>query len=156
MIRSRWFQVATALALTASASGCSKSKASPTSGAGSTTAPASAPAETAATPPAQEKPAFVQKGIPDGKIVIGYIQPVSDESECGVVTDKPENKAKWEKEGAEIAKMFKSKVVDACPTDAVVGTCSAGFGVLVNYSGPKYTAETAKADCEKDHGKWFE
>ncbi|HVH47243.1 MAG TPA: hypothetical protein VM925_33125 [Labilithrix sp.] len=117
---------------------CSKSETSTTG----TTAASAAP-----SPKAASAPAFVQKGIPGGKVVVGYIQDNQDESQCSAVVDAPEKKENFTKNADKVAAMFKGKVVSSCPTGNVVGTCSAGFGMLVNYSGPKWTTETAKKDC---------
>ena len=93
------------------------------------------------------KTAFVQKGVQPGKVIVGYIQDSTDANQCAAVVDAPEKKAEFAKSGDKIAEMVKGKVVPSCPTDSVVGTCSAGFGMLVNYSGPKWTKETAQKDC---------
>jgi hypothetical protein len=151
-----------AIALGLSIAACGKSDASPattttaapaaTTGA---TKPASAPAPAPAAAPA--KPAFVQKGIPAGKVVVGYLQDKTDPNQCAVVTDAPNKKDQFAKDGAKLAEMMKAKVVTTCPTDNVVGTCDAGLGMLVNYSGPKWTAETAKKDClSHPHQKWVD
>jgi hypothetical protein len=58
------------------------------------------------------------------------------------------------KDGDKLAAMFKGKVAPSCPTDRVVGTCDAHSGVLLNYYGPKWTADTAKPDCAKQKGTW--
>jgi hypothetical protein len=103
------------------------------------------------------KSAFVQKGVPAGKVVVGYMQDLKDPSQCAVVTDAPDKKDAFKKDGAKFAEMQKAKLVDACPTDAVVGTCNVGMGLLVNYSGPKWIADTAKKDCiSKPHQKWVD
>jgi hypothetical protein len=103
------------------------------------------------------KPAFVQKGIPAGKVVVGYIQDATDPNQCSAVTDVPAKKDAFAKDADKLAQMVKGKVVPSCPTDSVVGTCNAGFGMLVNYSGPKWTADTAKKDCTGHaHATWVE
>jgi hypothetical protein len=125
------------------------------SGAGA--ASAAAPSTAAATAAPAAKAAFVQKGLKPGKVVVGYLQDNADPNQCAVVADDPANKEKFTKDGDKLAAMMKSKVVSTCPTDNVVGTCNAGFGVLVNYSGPKWTAETAKKDCASHKGAtWVE
>lgn len=128
---------------------------SPSSSSAETT---SAPKQGAvgATPAAPAKAPFVQKGVPEGKIVVGYIQDTKESGQCAVVTDKPENKEEFKKNGDKIAAMFKGKVVASCPTDQVVGTCNAGFGLLNNYYAPTFATDTAKADCEKSKGKWVD
>jgi hypothetical protein len=51
--------------------------------------------------------------------------------------------------------MMKAKIVPSCATDNVVGTCRAGLGMLVNYSGPQWTKETAQKDCVgHPHASW--
>ena len=103
------------------------------------------------------KAAYVQKGIKPGKVVVGYLQDNADPAQCSVVTDAPAKKDDFTKNADQFAKMVKGKVVASCPTDNVVGTCSAGFGMLVNYSGPKWTTESAKKDCiGHPHATWVE
>jgi hypothetical protein len=103
------------------------------------------------------KSSFVQKGIPAGKVVVGYMQDLADPAQCAVITDAPAKKEAYKKDEAKLAEMQKAKVVDSCPTDSVVGTCNVGMGMLVNYSGPKWTKETAKRDCaSKPHQTWVE
>ncbi|AKU93802.1 hypothetical protein AKJ09_00466 [Labilithrix luteola] len=103
------------------------------------------------------KAAFVQKGIKPGKVAVGYLQDEKDPLQCGVVTDAPEGKDKFTKNGPELAKMMKAKLVTACPTDSVVGTCDVGMGLLVNYSGPTWTTQSAKTDCtSKPRQTWIE
>ena len=132
--------------------GCSKPEP------GATPGTASAAPGTPATPatPQVAKVAFVQKGIAADKVIVGYIQSSADDSQCAVITDVPAKKENFAKEGAQVAEMMKGKLVASCPTDKVVGTCKAGFGILTNYSGPKYTADTAKADCIKGRGTWVD
>ena len=125
------------------------SKADPGAATGST----SAKAGSASAPAA----AFVQKGIQPGKVVVGYIQDSTDPNQCAAVVDVPAKKDEFARSGDKIAEMVKGKIVTSCPTDAVVGTCNAGFGMLVNYSGPKWTKETAQKDCvSHPHQTWIE
>jgi hypothetical protein len=119
-----------------------------------TTAAAAATTTAAAQPAAPAAAAYVQKGIPAGKVVVGYIADPNDPSECIVATDAPEKKDQFAKDGDKLAAMFKGKVVSSCPTTNVVGTCSAGFGVLLNYYGPKWAADAAQKDCASQHGTW--
>jgi hypothetical protein len=124
---------------------------------GATVASGSTAAATPAAPVAAAKPAFVQKGVKPGKIVVGYMLDSKDESQCAVVTDDPAKKEAFTKNADKLAEMMKGKVVASCPTDNVVGTCNVGFGMLGNYSGPKWTAESAKKDCtSKPHQTWVE
>jgi len=117
---------------------------------------ASSASVTAGSAPAA-KAAFVQKGIAPGKVAVGYMELLSDPAQCAVVTDTAANKAKFEKDADKLAKMMKGKIVASCPTENVVGTCNAGFGMLGNYYGPKWTAETAKKDClSSPHQKWVD
>jgi hypothetical protein len=107
--------------------------------------------------PVPAKAAFVQKGIAPGKVVVGYLQDSTDPNQCAAVIDLASKKDDFTKNGDQFAQMMKSKVVAACPTDDVVGTCNAGMGLLVNYSGPKWTADTAKKDClAHPHQKWVD
>lgn len=120
-------------------------------------ASAEAPKPAAVTATAAPKPAFVQKGIKPGKVVVGYMQDSKDEAQCAAVTDDPAKQAAFTKDADKLAAMMKGKIVTACPTENVVGTCNAGMGMLVNYSGPKWTAETAKKDClAHAHQTWVE
>jgi hypothetical protein len=135
------------------------------SGGGAATKASGGPAANAANAanaktPAKEaaaKPAYVQKGIPAGKVVVGYLVDNSDPAQCAVVVDAPAKKDAFKKDADKLAELMKAKVVTSCPTDNVVGTCNAGLGMLVNYSGPKWTTESAKKDCTgKPHQKWVE
>lgn len=111
-------------------------------------------AAAAATPP---KAAFVQKGIQPGKVVVGYMQDAADSSQCSALTDDPAKKEEFAKNAGELAKMMKGTIVPSCPTDSVVGTCNAGFGILVNYSGPKWTKESAQKHCvAQPHATWLD
>jgi hypothetical protein len=111
----------------------------------------------AAAPAAPAKAAFVQKGVKPGKVVVGYMLDSADDSQCAVVTDDPAKKETFAKNADKLAAMMKAKVVASCPTDNVVGTCNVGFGMLGNYSGPKWTPESAKKDCtSKPHQTWVE
>jgi hypothetical protein len=124
---------------------CSKPDAGPSTG------------TTAAGAAAAPKQAFVQKGIQPGKVAVGYLLDAADPSQCSVVTDAPAKKDEFTKNGEKLAQMMKAKVVTSCPTDSVVGTCSAGFGMLVNYSGPKWNKDSAKKDCVgHPHATWVE
>jgi hypothetical protein len=149
-----------AIAVGLSIAACSKpeSGAPPASTAATTTTTAATGGKPAA-PAATTAPAgaFAQKGIKPGNVIVGYIQDPADPSGCVVVTDAPAKKDQFAKDGDKIAGMMKGKVVPACPTDSVVGTCNQGFGMLMNYFGPKWTADTAKKDCLKHTGqKWVE
>jgi len=143
--------------------GCSKPDSGATSTSGSASAaasPSAAAATTAPAPsaaPAPAKPVFAQRGIKAGSVVVGYIQDSTDPNQCAAVTDAPSKKDAFTKDGDKLAAMVKGKVVPSCPTDSVVGTCNAGFGLLVNYSGPKWTEDTAKKDCASHpHQKWVD
>jgi hypothetical protein len=137
------------------------SKADPSSSATSnaaTVASGATPATPAAvTPAAPAKPAFVQKGIKPGKVAVGYMVDLSDDAQCAVIADAPEKKEKFTKDADKLAAMMKGKIVAACPTENVVGTCDIGMGMIVNYSGPKYTTESAKKNCtSKPHQTWVD
>jgi hypothetical protein len=142
----------------AGATGAPSAKATAAATAKAAAAPSAAPsAAPTAAPSAAPAAGGAQKGVPEGKVVVGYIQDNADPSQCAAVCDAPAKKEAFTKDAEKFAQMVKGKVVPSCPMDAVVGTCNAGFGMLVNYSGPKWTAETAKKDCtSKPHQKWVE
>lgn len=120
-------------------------------------APAGSTSAKGAAAAAAPKTAFVQKGIQPGKVVVGYLEDLADASQCSAVTDAPEKKDEFVKNADKFAQMVKGKVVTSCPTDSVVGTCNAGFGMLVNYSGPKWTKDAAQKDCvSHPHATWIE
>ncbi|MEO5727226.1 MAG: hypothetical protein ABI134_07345 [Byssovorax sp.] len=137
-------------------------------GCGKDEAPSAAPATGSAAPtavktetkPAAEaaKPAApaAQKGLEAGQLIVAYLQDTRDEAQCAALPVPEADKAKYgpDKLG-EVAKMFKATIVPSCPGGNVVGVCKA-MGMLVNYSGPKYTAATAQENCTKEHGKWIE
>jgi len=145
-----------------SAVACNKADSgSPSPSAGVAASQGATPTAATIAPPAAApvpaKAAFVQKGVQPGKVVVGYLQDATDPNQCAAVTDLPSKKDEFTKNGDQFAQMMKSKVVAACPTDDVVGTCNAGMGLLVNYSGPKWTADTAKKDClAHPHQKWVD
>lgn len=149
------FFVLVALALV----GCGKEEAPSAPAAGGSSAPAAAKAEAKpeAKPAEAPKPAAAaQKGLEDGRVIVGYLKDPKDENQCAALAAKKDEAATMTPEKvAEVAKALKLEVAPSCPTEGIVGTCSA-MGMLVNYTGPKYTKESAKADCDKSHGKWFE
>ncbi len=116
----------------------------------STTAPPPPNPEPAPAPP--PKKVHKQKGVEKGQAILGYMQDLSDEGACAAITDK-ETKKLTDKDKADLAKALKGKWVESCPLDNVVLTCKAPFGVIVNYSSPKYTVDTAKKQCAKSQGK---
>lgn len=145
---------------------CSKEEA-PTGAAAGQGAAAKPEAKTDGKPaeakPAEAKPAEAPKsagggfkGI-DGKEIVGYLKDPKDDGVCIVLTAKSKEEAATltKEKVEELAKMMKAEVTDKCSTDGVVGSCFT-MGMLGNYYGPKYTKDTAKAACDKDHGKWFE
>ena len=140
---------------------CSKEEA-PT-GAAAGQGAAAKPEAKADGKPAEAKPAEAPKsagggfkGI-DGKEIVGYLKDPKDDGVCIVLTAKSKEEAATltKEKVEELAKMMKAEVTDKCTTDGVVGSCFT-MGMLGNYYGPKYTKDTAKAACDKDHGKWFE
>lgn len=156
----------TVLALLAlSMMACSKEEA-PSAAApkGSTAAAAAKPEAKPEAKPAEAKPAEApkadgagaQKGL-EGREVVGYLKDPKDDGVCVVLTAKSkEEAASMTKEKvAEVAKFMKGEVTDTCKTDGVVAACFA-MGMVQNYYGPKYTKDTAKAACDKDHGKFYE
>jgi hypothetical protein len=137
--------------------GCGKDEAPSAPAAAGSSAPAAAKTE---TKPAAEaaKPAApaAQKGLEAGQVVIAYLQDSKDEAQCVALAVPEAEKAKYGPDKlAELVKMLKGTVVPSCPGGNVVGVCKA-MGMLVNYSGPKYTKETGQQDCTKNHGKWLE
>ena len=143
--------------------GCGKDEAAPTPAAGSS-AKAAAPA--GSTMPAAEapkpeakpeaKPAAAQKGLEAGQIIVGYLKDPKDEGQCAALIAPEAEKAKFDAaKVGEVAKMLKLDVAPTCSTEGVVGVCNV-MGMLVNYTGPKYTKETAQADCTKSRGKFIE
>ena len=136
---------------------CSKADPTATTTANAATVANGTTAAAPAAPAAPAKPAFVQKGIKPGKVVVGYMLDGADPAQCAVVTDDPAKKETFTKNADKLAAMMKAKVVTSCPTDNVVGTCDVGLGMIANYSGPKWTAETAKKDCiSKPRQAWLE
>lgn len=118
------------------------------------TAAATTTAAAAATSAAAAAPA-AQKGLEAGQVVVGYLKDKSDEAQCAALPVPEAEKAKYDAAKlAEVAKMMKSDVVTSCPTDTV-GTCKM-MGMLVGYSGPKYTKESAQKHCGDNRGKWIE
>ncbi|MDI1436062.1 hypothetical protein [Polyangium sorediatum] len=142
--------------------GCGKEEAAPSPAAGSSAkaaAPAGSttPATAGATPEAkpEAKPA-AQKGLEAGQVVLGYLRDPKDEGQCAALVAPEAEKAKFdEAKIADLAKTLKLDVAKSCPSEGVVGVCYA-MGMLVNYSGPQYTKESAQADCTKGRGKFIE
>jgi hypothetical protein len=144
--------------------GCSKDEAPSAPAAGGSAAPAGAKAEAktaeapkAEAPKAEAKPApAAQKGLEAGQVIAGYLKDQKDEAQCAALPVPEAEKAKYDAAKiGEVAKMMKADVVASCPSDNVVGTCKM-MGMLVNYSGPKYTKETAQKHCGENRGKWIE
>lgn len=143
--------------------GCGKEEAPAAAGAAKATPEANANAKPVEAKPAEAKPAEAPKAAAgefkglDGKPVVGYLKDPKDEGVCVILTakDKAEADSMTKDKVAEVAKMMKAEVTDTCKTDGIVGACFA-MGMLQNYYGPKYTKETGKAACDKDHGKWTE
>jgi len=140
---------------------CSKEEAPAAAGAAKATPEANANAKPA-DKPADAKPAEAPKAAGgfkglDGKPIVGYLKDPKDEGVCVILTakDKAEADSMTKDKVAEVAKMMNAEVTDSCKTDGIVGACFA-MGMLQNYYGPKYTKETGKAACDKDHGKWSE
>lgn len=116
-----------------------------------TSGAATASAAPSAAPSAAAAGAY--KGLKDGHTAIAFIKDPKDEGQCGVLSATAAEKAKLNDEKIkDIAKLLKGEVTSTCPTQNIVGACSA-FGVVVQYYGPKYTKETAKKDCK---GGWTE
>ena len=112
-------------------------------------------AATAATTAAPAAPAAGQKGLEAGQAVVGYLKDKTDEAQCAALAVPEAEKGKYDAAKlAEVAKMMKGEVVASCPAD-VVGTCKM-MGMLVGYSGPKYTKESAQKHCSDNRGKWIE
>jgi len=134
-------------------------------GSGATVAPAAATNSGGPATPEASASAAVQdtaaaapapKGLQAGEVIVAYLQDLKDEGQCAALPIKESEKAKYdEKKIAELAKMMKAKVVDKCPSENVQGTCKM-MGMLVSYTGPKYTPESAKKHCSENRGKWLE
>jgi hypothetical protein len=137
--------------------GCSKDEAP--SAAAATGSSAAAAAKTETKPAAEAaKPAApaAQKGLEAGQVIVAYLQDTRDEAQCVALAVPEAEKAKYGPDKlSELVKMLKGTLVPSCPGGNVVGVCKS-MGMLVNYSGPKYTKETAQQDCTKNHGKWIE
>lgn len=137
----------------APASGASGAATSKPTAAATVTAAATATATATAT--AAAAPAKVV-GIAADEMVAASCDSIEKDSECGEVVVKAEaDKAK----SRDALKTFcKGKLSEtACSADKIVGTCRVMKDIINHYSseGPKkYTAETAKAACEKGHGRW--
>lgn len=100
-----------------------------------------------------------QRGIPAGSVIVGYMASTKPSSadECVVVTMPAAERATMnDAKLAELAKLFGAQVAKGCPLEKVVGTCNVMKGMLVNYSSPTHTVDTAKAACTKDRGTWVE
>jgi hypothetical protein len=95
-------------------------------------------------------------GIKPGEIVVGSCNTIEKDSECGEITTTSESEKSSELEF--LKKTCKGTVTEsACSTENVIGTCRVFKNVIDHFysAGPKgYTAETAKAYCEKHHGRW--
>ena len=147
--------------------GCDKKDAAPAAAA-STAAPAASAAPAVASAAAAPSPApsavasaeaeeeYDQEGLESGEVVVGYLQDLKDEGQCAVLPAKEAEKDKFDaKKLEEVAKMMKAKVVPKCPTQLVQGTCKM-MGMLVNYTGPHHTPESAQKHCKQNRGKWFD
>ncbi|MFO0565887.1 MAG: hypothetical protein U0263_09505 [Polyangiaceae bacterium] len=155
---------------------CDKKEAAPTTastGAAAKPAASAAPAATSAAPTASAAPApsasagekaekeeaaepEEQEGLEKGEVVVGYLQDLKDEGQCAALPAPEKDKAKYdEKKLEEVAKAMKAKVVKSCPSEGVQGTCRT-MGMLVNYTAPKYTIESAQKHCKQNRGKWFD
>jgi hypothetical protein len=117
---------------------------------------AAAPSASAAEEKAEAEEPVEQEGLEDGEVVVGWLQDLKDEGQCAALAAPKADKAKYDdKKLEEVAKMMKAKVVPACPTENIQGTCRMMKDVLVNYTG-KYTPETAKKHCKQNRGKFFD
>jgi hypothetical protein len=144
-----------ALSLVSLVPACKESKAE----SGTPASPTAEKAPTTGAAPAAtpvKEAARAQVGVEKGEVIVGYLQDLKDEGQCAALPAKESEKAKFDQKGLEeMAKMMKAKVVDKCPDTGVQGTCKS-MGMLVNYTAPKYTVESAKKDCTANHGKWLE
>ena len=136
--------------------GCGKEEAPSAPTAAGSSAPAAAKTDTKPAEAAKPATPAAQKGLEAGQVIVAYLQDTRDEAQCAALPVPEAEKAKYgpDKLG-EVAKMFKSNIVPSCPGGNVVGVCKS-MGMLVNYSGPKYTKDTATQDCTKNRGKWIE
>ncbi|MDI3287267.1 hypothetical protein [Polyangium sp. 15x6] len=143
--------------------GCAKEEAAPSPAGGSSAKAAAAPAGSTVPAAAEAKPEAkaeakpaAQKGLASGEVVIGYLRDPKDEGQCAALVAPEAEKAKFDDaKVADLAKTLKLDVAKSCPSEGVVGVCNA-MGMLVNYTGPKYTKESAQADCTKSRGKFIE
>lgn len=136
--------------------GCGKEEAPSAPAATGSSAPAAAKTDTKPAEAAKPAAPAAQKGLEAGQVIVGYLQDSKDEGQCAALPVAEAEKAKYgpDKLG-EVAKMMKATVVPSCPGGNVIGVCKS-MGMLVNYSGPKYTVATAQEDCTKNRGKWIE
>ena len=127
------------------------SNAATVAGAAATTAtPAAA---TAATP---AKPAFVQKGIKPGKIVVGYMLDSADPSQCAVVTDDPAKKETFTKNADKLAAMMKGKIV-AIPDRERRRHVQRRLRHARQLLRPEVDGQVRQEDCtSKPHQTWVE
>src|SRR5258706_11914296 len=129
-----------------SATAAASSKPASTASAVASAAPSAAPSASGAVTEEPDE----QEGLEKGEVIVGYLQDSRDEGKCAVLPAPAADKAKYdEKKLGEVATTMKSKVVPKCPTEGVVGTCKM-MGMLVNYTGPKYSVDTAEKDCKKN------
>jgi hypothetical protein len=148
----------TALAFTVLAMiGCGKEEApSAPAATGSSAAAAAKPAPKPAAEAPKPAAAAAQKGLEAGQVIVGYLKDGKDDAQCAALMAPEAEKTKFDAAKlAELAKMLKGTVVASCPSDNVVGTCKS-MGMLVGYSGPKHTKESAQKDCTQNRGKWIE
>jgi hypothetical protein len=93
---------------------------------------------------------YEQKGLKPGETVFASIRAANDPDRCIALAASPDQRATIIHNAPNLARLTNGSLVDACPTDKVVGTCNARFGMLVNYSSPRWSAATAKHDCLAD------
>lgn len=154
----RTTSIATVLAAGFVLVACSKNE-------GSSGGSASAAANTGATTPAAMAPVKAAGGntvvgIKAGELFAASCNTIASEGECGeVVATSEADKAKVGEALKQLCSKGTVSTGDICPSDKMVGTCRVMKDIINHYysGGPKaYTAETAKQQCEKEHGHWVQ
>jgi predicted small lipoprotein YifL len=138
----------------------------------------SAPADTAAVPataapaapPASSTPSDPggQRGLASGKVVVVAFKPTGPKGQglCFAVPGTADELAEFNKDRKKSiakfergwnAKKGEMSFLASCPTDAFVGSCLNGFGMLADYYAPTFTVDSAQKHCAGPQmGKWIE
>jgi hypothetical protein len=138
------------------ASGCGKKD--DDARATNTTSGSATPATVAPLAPATQGVSAAKIGLKAGEEIVSACDTVSIDGECAdLACDDPAKRA--ESVSAMKALCTKGKFGGTCPTSGVVGHCRVMRDFVVRYyahGGKNYDATTAKAACEKDHGRWVQ